>query len=121
MFGFIPDQSMIGTIFINFIANTFNVFAQNVKIKIDRANFDFYNKTELQKIVLQYGKTRNILLKRKTKSKDAPQLAIGFNDENMINITLEEQAIVILELFQLDRAVNFIEVIINYIFFSMFM
>lgn len=91
IFGFIPDQSMIGTIFINFIANTFQIFAQNVHIQINTNEFEFVNKLELTKVSLKYGGIRNFLLKRKnTNSKTAPVISIGLDSNHMINIPLTE-------------------------------
>jgi len=91
IFGYIPDQSMIGTIFINFIANTFNIFAQNVNIIIDASNFKFLNPTESDRVMFKNGVTRHILLKRRTKSKEMPRLSLGFNTDEMISVQLEER------------------------------
>lgn len=90
IFGFIPDQSMIGTIFINFIANTFQLFAQNVLIQINTKNFEFLNTSELLRITMKYGNSRNIILKRKnTKSHDNPTIKIGFTESEMIDVPLQ--------------------------------
>ncbi len=93
IFGYIPDQSMIGTIFINFIANTLNIFAQNVHISVDEANFEFLNKTEPDRIVLKQGCTRHFLLKRRTKSTEPPRFSIGFSPNEMIRVPLEERQV----------------------------
>ena len=92
IFGFIPDQSMIGTIFINFVANTFQLFAQNVFIKFNSHDFELANQTELHRIALKYGSTRNFLLKRKSKKDRAPpSIRIGFDEQEMIEVPLTHQ------------------------------
>lgn len=62
IFGFIPDQSMIGTIFINYLANTFLTMAQDVFIDVG-SKYEF-SRHDLPKTCLQYGKQRHYLLTR---------------------------------------------------------
>ena len=66
IFGFIPDQTMIGTIFTNFLASAFLTYAQNVSIKVDD-KFEMIspNLQQDNKITLHYGQRNNFLLKRK--------------------------------------------------------
>lgn len=81
---------MIGTIFINFVANTFQLFAQNVHVKFDTDNFELVNKTELKRIALKYGNTRNFLLKRKSHNA-TPTIRIGFDEKELIGVQLVQQ------------------------------
>ena len=93
IFGFIPDQSMIGTIFINFIANTFELFAQNLFIEIDEKNYEFIQKTELKRIALKNGNTRNFMIRKKESSDEdsPPKISIGFNKKQMMQVPLVKE------------------------------
>lgn len=92
IFGFIPDQSMIGTIFINFIANTFELFAQNLKIQIDEKNYEFVQRIENKKIALKYGNSRHFMIRKKESAKEdcEPRIHIGFSNEK-VEIPLVKQ------------------------------
>ena len=59
IYGFIPDQTMIGTVFINFLANSFVAFLQDFEIRLDD-NFKFIspkfkNESVSSKLTLFYG------------------------------------------------------------------
>lgn len=67
IFGFIPDQSMIGTIFLNFLANTFRTFAIDLKIELNDG-FEFKNtKEKVNKGILQFGRSFNYFIEKKIK------------------------------------------------------
>ena len=89
IFGFIPDQSMIGTIFINFIANTFQLLAQGVEIQIDDNYFDYFNRNELTQIAIKHGETRSFLLKKKKPLQPGLTIKIGLDENNMIDVELK--------------------------------
>lgn len=90
IFGFIPDQSMIGTIFINFLANTFRTFAQDVRLKISD-KFEFVEEEEsLIKTILQFGRSHHYMIRKRDSdiSVGALNLKIGLSDDEMVDIDL---------------------------------
>jgi Mg-chelatase subunit ChlD len=91
IFGYIPDQSMIGTIFVNFLANTFITFAQDVLIEPNQSYK--LNKHDKSRTVLQYGRTRHFLLKQvNSKANEKFSFKIGFYPDSMIGLhALEEK------------------------------
>ena len=89
IFCFIPDQSMIGTIFINFLANTFLTFAYDVHIELNDNNFEFELAEQPRKISLQYGQKRYFMIRKKNPSYiGIPSLKIGLDKTNMIELKL---------------------------------
>jgi hypothetical protein len=84
IFGFIPDQSMIGTIFINFIANVFQVFSQEVSVQLSEGfEFDEANGKDEKTIQLKYGCSRNFMVKKSSvKGKRSPlKVTIGLKKQ----------------------------------------
>jgi hypothetical protein len=87
IFCFIPDQSMIGTIFINFLANTFLTFAQDVYIDLSDNNFEFEFADQPKKFSLQYGQKRYFTIRKKNPNYNGlPSLKIGLDKTNMIEL-----------------------------------
>ena len=98
IFGFIPDQSMIGTIFINFMANTFLTFAQDVNIEINKEFFEFEHECQPKKISLQFGQKRYFIIRRKSlNNNQLPTLKIGFDESNMIELNCQSNSLSINE------------------------
>jgi len=88
-FGFIPDQSMIGTIFVNFLANTFQTFCQDIFIKLSDG-YKFMSSKEENKITLQYGRTRNILIKKEAGCNEPLKVSLGVDQKNMYEISTDQ-------------------------------
>lgn len=101
IFGFIPDQSMIGTIFINYLANTFLTMAQDVFLDVGGSGggggggYEF-SRHDLPKTCLQFGKVRHYLLTRNDNAASSSagqqpfRLSMGFTAESMVDIKLAE-------------------------------
>jgi hypothetical protein len=70
LFCYIPDQSMIGTIFVNFIANTFRVFAQEVFLELSDG-YEFTNK-KMNRAILQYGTAKHFLINVRNAAQNKP-------------------------------------------------
>ena len=64
IFGYIPDQTMIGTIFINFLANTMLTYDQGIYYEID-SNYELVNSNQQMKFTINFGQTKNFLLRKK--------------------------------------------------------
>lgn len=91
IFGFIPDQSMIGTIFINYMANTFLTMAQDVLIDVG-ANYEL-NRRDSPKTCLQYGKERHYLVRLNEGARsDRFVLSLGFEAGSMVEVRLKEDS-----------------------------
>ena len=90
IFGFIPDQSMIGTIFVNFVANTFLTMAQDVIIDVG-PNYEL-NEHDSPKTCLQYGRERHYLLRRKDARSSDFVLKLGFDEKSMVPIKIKEDS-----------------------------
>lgn len=85
IFGFIPDQSMIGTIFVNFMANTFMTFAQDVYVEPNH-NYEL-NHHDNAKTNLQYDRKRHFLLRQLHENHGAVfTFRIGYSKSDMIEI-----------------------------------
>jgi len=52
---------MIGTVFVNFIANTFEMFGKGIVLQLSKG-FEFKNGDFKKEITLNYGKSRNFLI-----------------------------------------------------------
>jgi hypothetical protein len=92
IFGFIPDQSMIGTIFINFLANTFLTYSQDVFLELNE-NFSFeLDSQQPKKTSLQYGQRRYFSIYKKIPSYEGlPTLKVGLSKSNMIELKVDTE------------------------------
>lgn len=85
IFGYIPDQTMIGTIFINFLANTYLTFAQDLLLDVG-SNFKFDSKNQPKKISLHYGQKRHVIIVRDGSLNSRPVLKVGFSLNDMVTL-----------------------------------
>ena len=86
IFGYIPDQTMIGTVFINFLANTFLTYKQDIYIQIEE-NFELVFPDQRKKISINFGQSRNFLLKQKvTKPLKTVSLKLGTNESHLVEL-----------------------------------
>ena len=91
IFGYIPDQTMIGTIFINFLANTFLTYKQGIQIDIPNSNFEFVNPKQTHAISINFGQSRNFLLKQKKVDQSQPlSIKLWSNNRNEIELVAGE-------------------------------
>ncbi len=84
LYSFIPDSTMVGSVFINFMSNILSGFAFNTKIKIG----EYENKIS----TIQYGQPYEILIKETELTN--PELTIsyeiGLSEPKNINININE-------------------------------
>ncbi|RNA40844.1 von willebrand factor type A (vWA) domain was originally [Brachionus plicatilis] len=64
IFGFIPDQSMIGTIFLNFMSNTFLSFIQNLRITLRNGHQFALESSKTKITTVQSGKQHHFLINK---------------------------------------------------------
>jgi len=101
IFGYIPDQTMIGTIFINFLANTLLTYDQGISFEIDK-NYALVNPYQPRKFSINFGQSRNYLLKKiKNTYHEAPKIEIWKNFKHIIELKPTE----ILEKFDLKKEI----------------
>ena len=91
---------MIGTIFVNFMANVFQMFSQEVVVHLSEGfEFDDQHGKDEKKIQLKYGSSRNFLIKKSSsvfnalKAKSGPlKVKLGFPQQElpMIELTPNE-------------------------------
>jgi hypothetical protein len=61
---------MIGTIFVNFIANTFRTFVQELYLELSDG-YEFSNK-KMNRAILQYGTSKHFLINVQNLAKNKP-------------------------------------------------
>lgn len=84
VFGYIPDQTMIGTIFINFLANTLLTYDQGIYYEIDD-NYELVYRNQPKKFSINFGQSRNFLvIKKRSIYCEAPSFKIWKDLRNLV-------------------------------------
>jgi hypothetical protein len=94
IFGYIPDQTMIGTIFINFMANTLLTYEQGIYYEIDD-NYELVFAKQPKKFTINFGQTRNFLLRKKRSYLEkCPSIKIWKDMRNVVQFMPQNHEII---------------------------